>query len=141
MTLKSSQLADATPERLRRKTIGVEAHSAHEAFLETFFPDAIRKPYNSQKELRAALVKGEIDALFGDGVSLSFWLQGEDPNGCCAFRGGPFLDSQFFGEGVGIAVKKGNPHLRQALDYALAALAAKGAYTDLYLKYFPLGFY
>jgi polar amino acid transport system substrate-binding protein len=141
VTQKTTQLTDATPESLRRKTIGVEAHSAHEAYLETFFPDAIRKPYDSQKALRDALAKGDIDALFGDGVSLSFWLQGEDAHECCAFRGGPFLDSRFFGEGVGIAVKKGNPHLRQALDYALAALAAKGTYTDLYLKYFPLGFF
>jgi hypothetical protein len=31
--------------------------------------------------------------------------------------------------------------LRQVLDYALAALAARGTYTNLYLKYFPLGFY
>lgn len=141
VTRTATQLAEATPESLRGKTIGVEAHSAHEAFLETFFPNAARKPYDSQKALRDALVKGEIDVLFGDGVSLSFWLQGEDAHGCCAFRGGPFIDSRFFGEGVGIAVKKGNPRLRQALDYALGALAAKGAYTDLYLKYFPLGFY
>ncbi len=48
---------------------------------------------------------------------------------------------KFFGEGVGIAVKKGNSQLRQTLDYALAALAARGTYTNLYLKYFPLGFY
>ncbi len=141
VALKASKLADPTPESLRGKKIGVEAHSAHEAFLATFFPDASRNPYDSPKALRDALKRGEIDVLFGDGVSLSFWLQGDDAGGCCAFRGGPFLDSQFFGEGVGIAVKKGDARLRQALDYALAALAAKGAYTDLYLKYFPLGFY
>lgn len=141
VTLKTTELADATPESLRHKTVGVEAHSAHEAFLETFFPKVARKPYPSQKALREALTKGEIDALFGDGVSLSFWLQSPGAHDCCVFRGGPFIDSRFFGEGVGIAVKKGNAHLRQALDYALAALAAKGAYADLYLKYFPLGFY
>jgi len=89
VTLKANQLADPTPESLRRKTIGVEAHSAHEAFLETFFPNAIRKPYDSQKALRAALAKGEIDALFGDGVALSFWLQGDEAHGCCAFSRRP----------------------------------------------------
>ena len=51
------------------------------------------------------------------------------------------MDARFFGEGAGIAVKKGNTQLRQGLDYALAALAARGTYTNLYLKYFPLGFY
>jgi polar amino acid transport system substrate-binding protein len=141
VTQKATKLTQATPESLRGEIIGVEAHSAHEAFLEAFFSDSIRKPYDSQKSLRQALEKGEIDALFGDGVALSFWLQGESAHGCCAFFGGPFTESRFFGEGVGIAIKKGNPALRQALDYALASLAARGAYTDLYLKYFPLGFY
>jgi polar amino acid transport system substrate-binding protein len=131
----------ATPEMLRGKTVGVEAKSAHEAYLETYFPDTVRKPYDSQKLLREALVKGEIDTIFGDGISLSMWLGGPEGRTCCSFRGGPFIDTKFFGEGVGIAVKKGNSELRQTLDYALATLAAKGTYANLYLKYFPLGFF
>ncbi|MGH6858337.1 MAG: transporter substrate-binding domain-containing protein, partial [Methylocella sp.] len=107
----------ATPESLRDKTVGVQARSAHEAYLERFFPDTIRKPYESQKQLREALVKGEIDTIFGDGISLSLWLGSQDARHCCGFRGGPFLDAKFFGEGVGIAVKKGNSQLRQVLDY------------------------
>ncbi len=141
VALKTTKLSDAVPETLRGRTVGVLARSAHEAFLEAFFTGTVRKSYDSQKALAEALAKGEIDALFGDGVTLSFWLQGQDAHGCCGFLGGPFLDSRFFGEGVGIAVKKDNPLLRQALDYALANLAARGVYTDLYLKYFPLGFY
>ena len=38
-------------------------------------------------------------------------------------------------------MKKGNTPLRQTIDYALAAIAARGTYSDLYLKYFPLGFF
>jgi polar amino acid transport system substrate-binding protein len=75
-TLKATQLVEATPESLAGKTIGVEAGSAHEAFLETFFGKSIRKPYASQTALREALQKGEIDALFGDGIALSRWLEG-----------------------------------------------------------------
>ncbi len=82
------------------------AHSAHEAFLDAFFTGTVRKSYDSQKALAGALAKGEIDALFGDGVTLSFWLQGQDAHGCCGFLGGPFLDGRFFGEGVGIASRR-----------------------------------
>ena len=67
-----------------------------------------------------------------------FWLNGTDSGGCCAFRGGPFLDSRFFGEGVGIAVKRGNDLLRQALNWALFRQWEKGSYTDLWLRYFPI---
>ncbi|MGZ9410061.1 MAG: transporter substrate-binding domain-containing protein, partial [Methylocystis sp.] len=48
-------------------------------------------------------------------------------------------DPKYFGEGVGIAVKKGNAPLRRALDYALSRLAQRGVFAELYLKYFPVG--
>lgn len=139
--LSSSSLTDFSPEGLAGKTIGVESKSAHEAYLNTFFPKALLKTYDSQQGLRTALKKGDIDTLFGDGVTLSVWLNGTDAQNCCVFRGGPFTESRFFGEGVGIGVKKGNVTLRHALDYALASLAEKGTYADLYLKYFPVGVY
>lgn len=131
----------ATPESLRGKTVGVQARSAHEAYLERYFPDTIRKSYESQQQLRDALVDGSVDTIFGDGISLSLWLASPAGQSCCRFRGGPFSDANLFGEGVGIAVKKGNLQIRQALDYALAALARHGTYATLYLKYFPIGFY
>jgi polar amino acid transport system substrate-binding protein len=137
----ASDLTDFSPDGLAGKTIGVEAHSAHEAYLNIFFPKAVLKTFETSASLRAALKKSEIDALFGDAVTLSQWLNGTDAQNCCAFRGGAYTEARFFGEGVGIAVKKGNVALRHALDYALAALAEKGIYADLYLKYFPIGIY
>jgi polar amino acid transport system substrate-binding protein len=137
----NSPLKDVSPDGLAGKAVGVEAHSAHEAYLKIFFPAAVLKTYDSAADLRAALKKGEVDALFGDGVALSVWLNGTDAQNCCVFLGGAFTESRFFGEGVGIGVKKGNANLRHALDYALAALAEKGTYADLYLKYFPVGLY
>ena len=121
------------------KRVGVLDASAHQAFLATFFPGTTRKAYDSQASLREGLAKGEIDALFGDALSLSFWLQAQDAGRCCRFLGGPFIDRRFFGDGMAIAVKKGNDPIRQALDWALAGLAARGTTTELYLKYFPLG--
>ena len=60
---------------------------------------------------------------------------------CCAFAGGPFTESHFFGEGAGIAVQRGREPLRVALDYALWRLAQDGTYADLWLKYFPISPY
>ena len=131
----------ATPEGLAGKRVGVIAKTAHEAYLKLFFPKAERKVFDDRVALRAALRKGDVDAMFDDAISSSFWLAGTDSHQCCVFRGGPYTEIRFFGEGVGIAVKKGNQELRDALDYALALLSAKGIYTDLYLKYFPIGFY
>lgn len=132
---------DLRPETLRGRPVGVQAGTAHEAFLRDRFKGADLKTYADQNALRAALKAGEIPVMFGDGASLALWLNGTDAAGCCAFRGGPFLADRYFGEGVGIAVRKGNSDLRRLLEYGLKRLYERGVYADLYLKYFPVGFF
>ena len=141
VTRANSDLADAIPETLAGKTVGVEAHTAHEAFLRDLFPRSQIRTFESATALRSALRRGDVDIIFGDGVGLALWLNGTDAADCCAFRGGPYLQSRYFGDGVGIAVTKGNVALRRALDFALKRLAERGVYAELYLKYFPIGFF
>ena len=133
-----SPLEDVLPELLAGKKIAVVAGTAHEAYLKQMFTQADVRSYPNAAAARAALKNKEVELLFGDGIALSFWLNGTDSSGCCAFRGGPFLDSRFFGEGVGIAVKRGNDVLRQALNWALFRQWEKGSFTDLWLRYFPI---
>jgi polar amino acid transport system substrate-binding protein len=140
-TRKDSPLVDPTPASLAGKTIGVVASSAHQSYLATFFPRAVAKTFPNFGALHDALRAGGIDAAFADGLSLAVWLAGESSGDCCEFRGGPYLESRFFGEGVGIAVRKEDADLRRAMDWALARLAARGVYAEIYLKYFPIGFY
>jgi len=135
---RDSAIADVLPERLEGKKVAVIAGTAHEAYLKAMFTEAELRPYPTAEAARAALRDKEVDLLFGDGIALAFWLNGTDSGGCCAFRGGPFLDSRFFGEGVGIAVKRGNDLLRQAFNWALFRLWEKGSFTDLWLRYFPI---
>src|SRR5579863_6858367 len=129
---------DVVPERLEGKKVGVVAGTAHEAYLKAMFTEAEVRPYPTAEAARNALRQKEVDLLFDDGIALAFWLNGTDSAGCCAFRGGPFLESRFFGEGVGIAVKRGNDLLRQSLNWALFQLWEKGSFTDLWLRYFPI---
>lgn len=126
------------PEALEGKKVGVVTGTAHEAYLKDLFTEAELHPYPSQEAARTALKKGEVDLLFGDGVSLAFWLNGTDSAGCCVFRGGPYTESRFFGEGIGIAVRRNNDLLRQAFNWALFRLWEKGRFTDLWLRYFPI---
>jgi polar amino acid transport system substrate-binding protein len=133
-----SAMADVLPELVAGKKIAVVAGTAHEAYLKQMFTQAEIRSYPNAAAARAALKNKDVDLLFGDGIALSFWLNGTDSAGCCMFRGGPFLDSRFFGEGVGIAVKRGNDVLRQALNWALFRQWEKGSFTDLWLRYFPI---
>jgi polar amino acid transport system substrate-binding protein len=133
-----SPIGDVLPELVEGKKIAVVAGTAHEAFLKEMFTAADVRSYANAEAAREALRNKDVDLLFGDGVTLAFWLNGSDSAGCCVFRGGPFLESRYFGEGVGIAVKRGNDLLRQALNWALFREWEKGGFTDLWLRYFPI---
>lgn len=131
--------APPTPENMAGRKVAVAADSAHEAWMRLFFAQTLLSPYKTIEAARAALAAGDVEALFADSIGSAIWLNGASSAGCCAFLGGPFLDSRYFGEGVGVAVAKANAPLRRALDYALAELARRGVYGELYLKYFPVG--
>ncbi len=139
--LKSNPVKAITPENLSNKKIGVIGGTAHEAYLGDFFTNSAVVAYGSADEAKSSLREGKIDFLFGDGVSLMFWLNGTSSEGCCEFRGGPFTESKYFGEGVGIAVRKGNRKLRDALNYGLHLARSEGRFEELHLRYFPLSFF
>jgi polar amino acid transport system substrate-binding protein len=138
---KDSLLKEISPETIAGKSVAVVAGSAHEAYLRTFFAETAIKSLPDAAAVLSALKTGETELAFGDGIALAFWLNGSDSDACCAFRGGPYTESRYFGEGVGIAVKKGNETLVRALNHALYRLWERGVFTDLYLRYFPVGFY
>lgn len=136
-----SALREISPDRVAGRSVAVVAGSAHEAYIRTFFAETAIKSFPNLVEALAALKNGEADLAFSDGISLAFWLNGSGSGGCCGFRGGAYTESRFFGEGVGIAVKTGNDVLLRALNFALYRLSERGVFTDLYLRYFPVGFY
>jgi polar amino acid transport system substrate-binding protein len=135
---RDSAIDNPLPERLEGKKVAVVANTAHEAYLKALFTEAELRPYPSQDVARLALKKGDVDLLFADAISLAFWLNGTDSENCCSFRGGAYMDGRFFGEGIGIAVKKGNDTIRQALNWALFRVWESGKFTDLWLRYFPI---
>ncbi|MFG1344193.1 transporter substrate-binding domain-containing protein [Xanthobacter autotrophicus DSM 431] len=134
-------LDTATPETVASKKIGVVSRTAHEAYLRSFFNEAAIRTYADLKSAQEALKAGQVDLVFGDGITLALWLNGTESAGCCRFVGGPFTESRFFGDGFSVAVKEGNDTLRHAIDFALQRIWEKGVYTDTYLRWFPIGFY
>jgi len=130
-----------TSNGLKGKTLAVVARTAHEAYLAAFFPEVKRRLFQTADDARMAVKQGQVDAHFGDGMQFSFWLQGELAAGCCAFAGGPYLEARFFGRGLTIAVPRGATDIRNAINAALKSIYTKGVYAELYLRYFPVGFF
>jgi polar amino acid transport system substrate-binding protein len=135
---KDSSVDNPLPEKLEGRKVAVVAGTAHEAYLKALFTEAELRAYPNADVARLALRRGDVDLIFGDAMSLAFWLNGTDSENCCAFRGGPYLDSRYFGEGTGIAVRKGNDTVRLALNWALFRVWEQGRFTDLWLRYFPI---
>ncbi len=117
------------------------AGTAHETYLTQFFPKAKPKTFATVPALEAALKSGDVAIAFADGVTFSIFMNGPAAAGCCEFRGGPFLESRYFGEGVGIVVRKDDVELRKAFNWALDELMKDGEYNEIYLKFFPIDFY
>jgi polar amino acid transport system substrate-binding protein len=75
---RDSPIQDPLPERLEGKKVAVVAGTAHEAYLKALFTEVEVRPYPNADASRAALRRGEVDLLFGDAISLAFWLNGTD---------------------------------------------------------------
>jgi polar amino acid transport system substrate-binding protein len=135
---RRDSVEDPLPEKLEGRKVGVVVGTAHEAYLRALFTEVEVRTYPNADITRLALRRGDVDLLFGDSISLAFWLNGTDSENCCVFRGGPYLDSRYFGEGVGVAVRRGNDPVRLALNYALFRVWEQGRFTDLWLRYFPI---
>ena len=131
-------IPDIRPETMEGRKVGVIAGSSHEAYLKAMFTEAQLLTFPNDEALRAALRGGEVDFIFGDAIALALWINGTDSADCCAFSGGPFIESRYFGEGISIGVRKGNDTLRQALNWAQFRVWEKGRYTDLWLRYFSV---
>ncbi len=131
-------IPEVTPDALEGRRIAVAKQTAHEAYLRAFFRDSSIRPYETVELARDALVTGAVDLLFDDGISLAFWLNGTASKACCEFRGGPFMEAKYFGDGIGVAVKRGDTELKGMIDSALRRLRQSVRYEELLLRYVPL---
>lgn len=138
---KNSAAAEPLDVALGGKRVGVVAGSGHERMLRAYFPAVKAIDYSKPDEMLGDVKAAKIDAAFGDGMRLGFWLGSSEAGDCCKFAGGPYLAPEYLGQGLAIAVPANDPELAQAFDFALREIGIKGIFTELYLRYFPVGFF
>ncbi|AEL74726.1 bacterial extracellular solute-binding s, 3 family protein [Yersinia pestis PY-13] len=80
------------------------------------------------------LKNGRIDGVFGDTAVVNEWLK-TNPN--LASVGEHVTDPQYFGTGLGIAVRPDNIALLTKLNKAIDAVKADGTYQAINDKWFP----
>ncbi|MEO0327602.1 MAG: transporter substrate-binding domain-containing protein [Pseudomonadota bacterium] len=128
-------------EALFRKTTGIISGSSHEQYFKTHFDARTAMAFADRNAAFQSLQKEEIDAVFADALSLSFWLSSEASKECCQFLDGPFQARSNLNDGMTIALPKDRLELTNAINFALSRINAKGKFAELYLRYFPMGLF
>ena len=131
-------VADVTPGGLDGYKIAVARGTAHEAYLRAMFTLSAVLPFDNPELARDAVIAGRADLLFDDGIGLAFWLLGTASKACCEFKGGPFFEPRYFGDGVGVIINRNDPELKAQLNAALKRLRETGREEELISRSFPL---
>ena len=124
-----------TADGLKGKVVGVQGATTHEAFVQDNFKGADVKPYKTLDEACADMVTGRVDLVLGDSVAFVPFLASTDGQGY-ELVGPKYTDPKYFGDGIGIAVRKGDTKLLDALNKALKEIKADGTYAKINAKYF-----
>ncbi|HUV33072.1 MAG TPA: transporter substrate-binding domain-containing protein [Devosiaceae bacterium] len=119
--------------------VAVRAGSVHQGYVERYYPALTVRPYPTEIDALAAVLAGNVDAYFGDAMRAAFWLDA-NPD-CCGFWSEAYFDPAWFGPGLAIALPADLDSVRRAINWALSRLQRDGRIEEIYLKWFPVGFY
>ena len=127
---------DVSAAGLSGKAVGVQRGTTHQCFMEKIYPDADLRLYATQEEVFLDLAAGRLDAQFSDSLQADEGFLKTDAGKGYAFVGGPQFDLECHGEGAGIAVRKGEGELLDALNAAIVAIREDGTYKAINDQYF-----
>jgi len=131
-----------TRDGLKGKVVAVQRATIHENFLRDNFGDVVTiNSYATQDEAYLDVVSGRADAGIADSVAVLDGFLNTDQGKGFEFVGPDFNDPKWFGAGAGIAVRKGDDELRNALNAALKQILADGTYKKINAKYFAFDVY
>jgi polar amino acid transport system substrate-binding protein len=141
MAPKDAKVKDVSPKALAGKTVGVQGSTVQAAFLEKNYKDADIKAYKTVDDASADLAAGRLDFVMSDKVLLNEWLKKSSDGKCCELVGPDMNDPKDFGPGMGVAVRKENPELKDMFNDAIKAIRADGTYEKVNNKYFTFSIY
>lgn len=118
---------------LKGKKVGVQNGTTHQKFIMDKHPEMTTVPYDSYQNAKLDLQNGRIDAVFGDTAVVTEWLKAGPK---LAAIGDKVKDKDYFGTGLGIAVRQGNTELQAKFNAALAQVKKDGTYQTIYEKWF-----
>jgi polar amino acid transport system substrate-binding protein len=136
MTLKQRATLDTSPAGLVGKAIGVEARGTHEAYLEEVYKQSKIRPYATLDEAILDLAEGRLDAVIGGEDTIAKYMETYMEAQCCVVAGEVPHDPAYFGDGIGIGLRKEDEALKAMFEKALDSCVADGTFAKITAKYF-----
>lgn len=131
---------DVSPEALNGKAIGVQRGTTQDRYATATYPGSVLRRYPDRAELFIDLALGRLDAVLTNVISGRTEFLDTELGAEFEFAGPVLDDPAWFGEGIGIAVRKGDEQLRAALNDALRQIRADGNLDAIRSRYvgFPI---
>ncbi len=127
---------------MKGKTVGVQRATIHADFVKGEFGGVVTiKAYGTQDEAYLDFAAGRLDLLLADSVALMEGFLAKPEGKGAEFVGADYTDPKYFGEGAGIATRKGDGDLANKFTAAIAAIRANGTYKKINAKYFNFDVY
>lgn len=123
-----------TFEDMKGLRVGMENGTTHQKYLHDKHPEIKTVAYDSYQNAILDLKSGRIDGVFGDTAVVNEWLK---TNADLTTVGDHVTDPEYFGIGLGIAVRPDDKALLEKLNAALEAIKANGTYKTINDKWFP----
>jgi arginine/ornithine transport system substrate-binding protein len=143
LVMKKGSVVDPEFKSLVGKTIGTQRSTTTDRFAaEVLEPKGVKVVrYSTQNEIYLDVLSGRLDGVLADVFPLNEGFL-KTANGKDYEFVGPVLnDPKYFGEGAGIAVRKGDSELRGKFDSAIKALRENGKYQAIQARYFDFDIY
>jgi len=139
---KKGAMAEFSRENITGKKVGVQRATIHDNYLtDNYGKDVEVVRYGSQDEAYLDLVAGRVDMLLADSIALSDGFLKKPDGQAYQFIGPDLTDPRWFGDGAGIAIRKGDKDLVEMFNKAIDKIRGDGTYKKIQDKYFDFNVY
>jgi arginine/ornithine transport system substrate-binding protein len=137
---KKGATIELTQAFMKDKKIAVQRATSMDTYVSDNFPDTEIKRYGSYDEAYLDLKSSRVDYVLADTASVMDGLVNKS-NGEYSLVGPGLSDKKWFGEGAGVALRKGDGDLKAMFNKAILDIRANGKYKQINDKYFDFDVY
>ena len=128
---------------LKGKKLGVLKGSTQEKYaMGELSPAGVSVvPYEAQDQVYLDVKSGRLDGTVADSVEVTGGFLSKPEGQGYGFVGPVLNDPKYFGNGAGVAMRKGQDELKGQINEAIKAIRANGTYETISKKYFEFDVY